>query len=170
MWLVVHGGNSPLNEEGRVALTDGQAASIPGRGANSSVTHVTARIAILADGIDDHPHAAGLVTPSLLIGLRAHLEQRPACSAYEVARRFGMSLRTFQRRLRQLDTSFQQEINAAHLRIAKRLMQETDKPLKWIAIESGYASLQHFSSSFRARVGLSPGAWRAGTSTAKQAR
>jgi AraC-like DNA-binding protein len=75
-----------------------------------------------------------------------------------------MSQRTFQRRLRELGTSFQQEINAAHLRIAKRLMQETDKPLKWIAIESGYASLQYFSSSFRARVGLSPSAWRADSS------
>jgi AraC-like DNA-binding protein len=101
------------------------------------------------------------IAPSLLIGLRAHLEQRPACSAHEVARRFGMSQRTFQRRLRALGTSFQQELNAAHLRIAQRLMQETDEPLKWIAIESGYASLQHFSSSFRARVGLSPSAWRA---------
>jgi AraC-like DNA-binding protein len=103
------------------------------------------------------------IAPSLLLDLRAHLEQRPACRADEVARRFGLSQRTFQRRLRELRTSFQREVNAAHLRIAKRLMQETDNPLKWIAIESGYASLQHFSSSFRARVGLSPSAWRAGS-------
>jgi AraC-like DNA-binding protein len=117
---------------------------------------------------------AGYITgpsaPSLLIGLRAYVDQRPACSAHEVARCFGISQRTFQRRLRELGTSFQQEINAAHLRIAKRLMQETDNPLKWIAIESGYASLQHFSSSFRARVGLSPSEWRAARSAEKQAR
>jgi len=61
-------------------------------------------------------------------------------------------------------TSFQQEVNAAHVRIAKRLMQETDNALKWIAIEAGYASLQHFSSSFRAREGLSPSEWRAAAS------
>jgi AraC-like DNA-binding protein len=108
-------------------------------------------------------------TPSLLIGVRAYVDQHPACSIYEVARRFGISQRTFQRRLRELGTSFQREINAAHLRIAKRLMQETDNPLKWIAIESGYASLQHFSSSFRAHVGLSPSEWRATRSAAKQA-
>jgi AraC-like DNA-binding protein len=101
---------------------------------------------------------------NLLIDLRGHLEQRPDCSACEGARRFGLSRRTFQRRLRELGTSFQQEINAARLRVAKRLMQETDNPLKWIAVESGYASLQHFSSTFRARVGLSPSAWRAGAS------
>ena len=110
------------------------------------------------------------IAASLLIGLRESLEQRPACRADEVARRFGISQRTFQRRLRELGTSFQQEINSAHLRIAKRLMQETDNSLKWIAIESGYASLQHFSSSFRARVGVSPSAWRVGRSVAKQAR
>ena len=115
-------------------------------------------------------YATDVSASSLLIGLQAHLEQRPACRAFEAAGRFGMSQRTFQRRLRELGTSFQQEINAAHLRIAKRLMQETDNPLKWIAIESGYASLQHFSSSFRARMGLSPSAWRAGSSVPKQAR
>lgn len=101
---------------------------------------------------------------NLLIDLRGHLEQRPDCSACEGARRFGLSQRTFQRRLRELGTSFRQEINAARLRVAKKLMQETDNPLKWIAVESGYASLQHFSSTFRARTGLSPSAWRTGAS------
>ena len=106
----------------------------------------------------------------LLVDVRAYLDQHPTCSAHAVARRFAASQRTLQRRLREAGTSLQKEINAAHLRIAKRLMQETNNPLKWIAIESGYASLQHFSSSFRARVGLSPSAWRAGTSTEKQSR
>ncbi len=108
--------------------------------------------------------------PSLLTDLRMYLDQCPALCANQVARRFGLSQRTLQRRLREFGTSLQKEINAAHLRIAKRLMHETNNSLKWIAIESGYASLQHFSSSFRARVGLSPSAWRAGTSSAKQAR
>lgn len=107
---------------------------------------------------------------SLLADLRAFLEQRPTCSIYEVARRFGMSQRTLQRRLQELGTSFQREISAAQMRTAMRLMRETGNPLKWIAIESGFASLQHFSSSFRARVGESPSAWRAGRSVAKQAR
>jgi len=101
------------------------------------------------------------IASPLLADLRAHLEQRPGSGASEVARRFGMSQRTFQRRLHELGTSFQQEVNGAHLKIATRLMQETSHSLKWIAIESGYASLQHFSSSFRARSGLSPSAWRA---------
>jgi AraC-like DNA-binding protein len=106
----------------------------------------------------------------LLVDVRAYLDQRPACSADAVARRFAVSQRTLQRRLREVGASLQKESNAAHLRIAKRLTQETNDPLKWIASESGYASLQHFSSSFRARLGLSPGAWRGGTSKEKQSR
>jgi AraC-like DNA-binding protein len=97
---------------------------------------------------------------SMIAEVRGLLDGRPADRAEEVARRFGMSQRTFQRRLRELGTSFQQEVTAAHVRIAKRLMRETENPLKWIAIESGYASLQHFSSSFRAHVGVSPSRWR----------
>jgi AraC-like DNA-binding protein len=97
---------------------------------------------------------------SMIVEVRVLLDERPADRAEEVARRFGMSQRTFQRRLRELGTSFQQEVTAAHVRIAKRLMRETENPLKWIAIESGYASLQHFSSSFRAQVGVSPSRWR----------
>ena len=98
---------------------------------------------------------------SMIQEVRGLLDQGPAAQAEEVARRFGMSRRTFQRRLFALGTSFQQEVTAAHLRIAKRLMRETESPLKCIAIESGYASLQHFSSSFRAHVGVSPSRWRA---------
>jgi len=98
--------------------------------------------------------------PSMIVEIRGLLDERTPGREEAVARRFGMSQRTFQRRLRELGTSFQQEVTAAHVRIAKRLMRETDNPLKWIAIESGYASLQHFSSSFRAHVGVSPSRWR----------
>ena len=97
---------------------------------------------------------------SMIVEVRRLLDERPVDRAEEVARRFGMSQRTFQRRLRELGTSFQQEVTAAHVRIAKRLMRGTENPLKWIAIESGYASLQHFSSAFRAHVGVSPSRWR----------
>ena len=97
---------------------------------------------------------------SVLVDVRRLLDERPANRAEEVARQFGVSQRTFQRRLRELGTSFQQEVNAAHVRIAKKLMRETGNQLKWIAIQSGYASLQHFSSSFHTQVGVSPSRWR----------
>lgn len=98
-----------------------------------------------------------------LAGARRLLDGDPTAPAEQIARALGLSQRTLQRRLREQGTSFQREVNAAHLRIAKRLMRETDEPLKWIAIESGYASLQHFSASFRAHVGVPPSRWRAGS-------
>jgi AraC-like DNA-binding protein len=115
------------------------------------------------------PHTSS-IADSMLAGLRALVWERPASSTNEAARRLGTSRRTLQRRLRECGTSFQQEVDAARLGIAKRLMLKTDNPLKWIAVESGYTSLQHFSSSFRARVGLSPSAWRARTSGTRHAR
>jgi AraC-like DNA-binding protein len=114
----------------------------------------------LLDDLERIPRISSLVS-SMLTRLRTELERRPPGNARDLARRFGVSQRTLQRRLRELGTTFQEEVTAAHLRIARRLMRETTHPLKWIAAESGYGSLQHFSSSFRARVGLSPSEWRA---------
>jgi AraC-like DNA-binding protein len=98
---------------------------------------------------------------SLLPDLRSLLDRHPGASADMAARHFGISQRTFQRRLRELGTTFQRQLNQAHVRVAKQLMRDTNRPLKWIAIESGYASLQHFSSSFRDQVGMPPSEWRA---------
>jgi AraC-like DNA-binding protein len=115
--------------------------------------------ALLAD-LDRLPGVSATRT-SLLTDVRTFLDQWPTSRADKMSSHFGMSQRTFQRRLREAGTSFQRELNEAHVRLAKRLMRHTDKPLKCIASESGYSSLQHFSSSFRARVGMSPGRWRA---------
>jgi AraC-like DNA-binding protein len=98
---------------------------------------------------------------SLLPALRGLLERNPGSTASELARALGMSQRTLQRRLRESFSSLQQEVTEAHLRIAKKLMTETTQPLKWIALEAGYGSPQHFSSAFRAQVGISPRRWRA---------
>jgi len=120
---------------------------------------VESRDQALLQELDRLPDIASTHT-SMIAEVRRLLDERQARRAEDLARRLGMSQRTLQRRLRYLGTSFQQEVSAAHIRIAKRLMRATDNPLKWIAIESGYASLQHFSSSFRAHVGIAPSRWR----------
>jgi AraC-like DNA-binding protein len=97
---------------------------------------------------------------SLLRTLRGLLDRDPGSTGSELARGLGMSQRTLQRRLKESSTSLQQEVSEAHLRIAKKLMTETTRPLKWIALEAGYASPQHFSSAFRAHTGISPKRWR----------
>jgi transcriptional regulator GlxA family with amidase domain len=96
----------------------------------------------------------------LLAAVRASLEGMPPMPAKDLAQRVGVSLRTLQRRLRLLGTSYQQEAADARLRVAKKLMRDTSHSIKWIALESGCASLQNFSTFFRDSMGVSPSQWR----------
>jgi len=103
---------------------------------------------------------ASSACPPVLDALRKHLHGAPVSTAREAARQIGVSQRTLQRRLCELGTSYQREADLARLEVAKRLMRVTNHPLKWIALEAGYASPQHFSSSFRKLAGMSPSRWR----------
>lgn len=47
---------------------------------------------------------------------------------------------------------------------AMSLLAQREKPLAEIALECGYASQQHFTTAFRASVGISPSGWRANMS------
>ena len=97
----------------------------------------------------------------LLAALRKVLESSTAIAVGEAARRIGVSQRTLQRRLRELGTGFQRELDVARFEAAKRLMRATRRPLKCIAVEAGYVSPQHFSSAFHRHTGMSPRRWRA---------
>lgn len=98
---------------------------------------------------------------SLLLAVRGHLRTKPATDLGGLAAACGVSPRTLQRRLCELGTTFQQETSNARLRTAKTLMTKTDYPLKHIALDCGFASLQHFSAFFREQVGTPPSRWRA---------
>ena len=104
---------------------------------------------------------ASSVRPPVIGALRTHLDGAPASTAREAALQIGVSQRTLQRRLCEFGTSYQREANLARLEVAKRLLRTTTQPLKWIAHEAGYASPQHFSSSFRKHTQMSPSRWRA---------
>lgn len=66
-----------------------------------------------------------------------------------------------QRNLGVANTTFQHELDAARIRLARRLLTESDSALTEIAYDIGCASPQHFSSLFRRVVGEAPSAWRA---------
>jgi len=99
-------------------------------------------------------------TPPLLGALRALLDGRRDVDVAQAARRLGLSQRTLQRRLGELDTTFQDELAEARVRAAKQLLLDGDAPLTAIAYEVGCSSLQHFSALFRERTGESPSAFR----------
>jgi AraC-like DNA-binding protein len=98
--------------------------------------------------------------PPLIGELRELLARSPSLTVREAARQLGVSQRTLQRRLREMGTSFQREVDLGRLKTAKGLMRLTHDPLKCIALEAGYLSPQHFSSAFHRHTGMSPGRWR----------
>jgi len=100
-------------------------------------------------------------TPALVRSLQAYLEMHlhdPVLK--DAATALGMSERSLQRKLAGAETSFQDELGQARVRVAKRLLEEGDMPLTTIALEVGCGSLQHFSGLFRRLTGVTPSDWR----------
>jgi len=93
--------------------------------------------------------------------LRSALSEQLDLKVGEAARRLGMSERSLQRRLREAATSFQEEVQAARIHAAKRLLVDTDAKLTAIALEVSCGTLQSFSSLFRRATGMTPTEYRA---------
>jgi len=72
------------------------------------------------------------------------------------ARRLGVSARVLQRRLRDAGTTFRDEHKRAQLAHADALLRDTDLEISRIALECGFASIQHFSNAVRRLTGTSP--------------
>jgi AraC-like DNA-binding protein len=99
--------------------------------------------------------------PSLLQGLREILDADPRVSIVESAKRLGVSPRTLQRRLAEARTNLTREAAGAQIRMAQRLLLETEATLTEIAYAVGCSSAQHFSTLFRRMTGEAPSEWRA---------
>jgi AraC-like DNA-binding protein len=110
----------------------------------------------------DAVYAAATSSPWVVVTLRAYLDQRLGTSHLEeAARALDMSTRQLQRRLLDAGTSFQREERTARIRASKTLLLETNYDIKRIALEVGFASLQHFGAFFRKVTRETPSQWRA---------
>lgn len=100
--------------------------------------------------------------PPLLRDLRAMLETRlqDGPSLATIAKALGLSERSLQRKLGEHGSTFQAELNAARVRVAKRLLRESPVSLTEVAFETGCASLASFSTLFRRATGETPTAFR----------
>lgn len=106
-------------------------------------------------------HAEASRTPALLGRLRAVVEAHLAgLTLAAAAKQLGLSARSLQRELGEHGTTFRDELAAARIRAAKRLLIAGDTPLTHLALDLGFSSLQAFSALFRQRERESPSAFR----------
>jgi AraC-like DNA-binding protein len=118
------------------------------------------RAPTLARALDTAITAASALSPALLDirrWLDGHLQD---ASLARAAKSLGRASRSLQRDLASAATSFQHELDAARVRLAQRLLVETDSPLTEIAYDIGCASPQHFSTLFRRVTKQTPSAFR----------
>ena len=115
----------------------------------------------IAAALDAAITDASAVSPVLMQlrrWLDAHLDDATLPRA---ARAVSRAARSLQRDLSDAGTTFHKELDAARIRLAKRLLVESDSAVTEIAYDVGCASPQHFSTLFRRVTGETPSTWRA---------
>jgi AraC-like DNA-binding protein len=117
------------------------------------------RDALLAEIDRAIDHASG--APALLRAVREWIESHlEGPTPPEAARALGTSARSLQRWLSEHATTFQGEVSLARVRVAQRMLLDTEAQLTRVALEVGCGSLPSFSALFRKITGETPSAWR----------
>jgi AraC-like DNA-binding protein len=100
----------------------------------------------------------------LVAGLEAWmiacLMHAASISVEHAASDFGMSLRSFQRKLAESGVSYVEVRNRVRLQVARCMLAETDNSVTAIALHLGYSETSAFSRAFRQQTGASP--WLSG--------
>ncbi|MBT8080006.1 MAG: AraC family transcriptional regulator [Gammaproteobacteria bacterium] len=78
----------------------------------------------------------------------------------DIARHFGMSGRTLQRRLSDRGYSFQKLVDEARRELAERLLRETSYPLAEVAFLTGFSEQSAFNRAFKRWAGQTPRSFR----------
>ena len=76
------------------------------------------------------------------------------------ARRLGVSVRSLQRHLAEMGTSYGELVDEVRLETACRLLAESDERVSDIAMRLGYTGPSSFSRSFARLMKMSPTAYR----------
>jgi AraC-like DNA-binding protein len=96
----------------------------------------------------------------LLGELAALLEANPNLDLAGAAAKLALSTRSLQRKLRELETSFQNEIDAARVRVARRLLADSHANVARVALAVGMSSPRALARVFRRVTGHAPAALR----------
>ncbi|MFI4874983.1 MAG: helix-turn-helix domain-containing protein, partial [Blastopirellula sp. JB062] len=80
----------------------------------------------------------------------------------------GMQRRTLERRMKAaLGRTPKEELLRIQMEDAKRMLTQTDLPIKRIAGLAGFASSRYFGRVFLARIGMTPGQYRKNAKTGR---
>ena len=71
-----------------------------------------------------------------------------------------MSVRTFQRRLSDLELTYSEVVDEARYQQGIKLIKNSDENITEVALSLGYTHPENFTRAFRRRVGLSPRKYR----------
>lgn len=100
--------------------------------------------------------------PEIVRRVQSALEAMPGrVTAAAVARALGMSTRSLQRHLSEVDSSLRIERQRRLLHQCERMLESTELDLDAIASQVGASSSSHLVALFRAHHGMTPGAFRA---------
>ncbi len=111
-----------------------------------------------ADSIEYDPLEHEIPQALHLIVSELFVEGTPKIES--VAEAVGASVRTLQRRLSEMNTTYSTVIETARMESAKRLLAHSDFTLKEIAHQLGYSDQPHFTRAFHRWTGISPRAYR----------
>jgi AraC-like DNA-binding protein len=92
--------------------------------------------------------------------LAAYLAHHPRATPADAARALALSTRSLQRRLTEQKTTFRRELDAARVRLAQRLLRDSDATVTEVAMQVGLTSPQHLSTLFRRLGNAPPAEWR----------
>ncbi len=103
---------------------------------------------------------ARVVAP-VLRDLAMFLHHHPRATPAEAARALALSTRSLQRRLSEQGTTFRRELDVARVRLAQKLLEDSDASVTEVALQVGLTSPQHLSTLFHRCGHENPSAWRA---------
>jgi AraC-like DNA-binding protein len=107
---------------------------------------------------------APVAVPQVVVDVRAAILDELASSGAELARvakRLALSTRTLQRRLEEVNTSYQDLVDDVRSAAARTLLREHSRSIVDVAFELGYADLKGFYRAFKRWTGQTPAEWRA---------
>lgn len=91
--------------------------------------------------------------------LLSYIEERDLSLQF-AAELCDLSKRSLQRKLTEVDTSYNELLSHARFRAASRMLQDLDTTATEVAIRLGYSDVAHFARAFRRIAGVSPTVYR----------